>query len=187
MKKKYILLLMLAFVMTILSCDEAFPPRMVPSKIIVLRQALATYDVNNIDFSIVGENIYEETLQDTVDISGKIHLWWKKRSEIQAVIELTNQNFIVPPTRIIPPGILTMDPGERFFIKARWNLITDNGYNIIDLLEFPPELIVNNISKSKPEVFIFNVELNLFDQATKIELKYIEFTYQAWKLKTPSL
>ena len=166
------------------SCEESLPPRIVPENTLAITKIFATQEASNagifIGIRIIGENKYVETFQDTVNMKGNIHIWWTKHPEIEANVPLDNRYF-VEPTRI-QGSILTIDPGGEFHLETRWYLNTDDGKNIIDLLDFSHSPIVEGIVTAAPEKFMLEVELTLFKQTGLLRSKPQEFIFTGWKM-----
>jgi hypothetical protein len=166
------------------SCEESLPPRIVPQNTLEITEIIANQEANNdgifIAVRIIGENKYVETFQDTVNVEGNIHIWWMKHPEIEANVPLDNRYF-VEPTRI-QGSILTIDPGGEFHLETRWYLNTDDGKNIIDLLDFSHSPVVGGIVTAAPEKFMLEVQLTLFKQTGLLRSKPLEFIFTGWKM-----
>ena len=141
-------------------------------------QGVDKNDNHVVTISIIGENKYEETFHDSVYMTGRVHIWWKRKPDIVANIRLSNDNF-EHPTQIWGPYLI-VDPGGEVVILARWYLYTDDGRSILDMLDFgePNEC---DVVFASPEVFVVEVELILFKETGLLRLSPVEFTFYGWK------
>ena len=165
------------------SCDESLPPRIVPENTLAITKIFTAQETNGgiyVAIKVIGENTYGETFQDTVKMKGNIHIWWAKHPEIEANVPLDNRYF-VEPTRI-QGSILTIDPGGEFHLETRWYLNTNDGKNIIDLLDFSHSPIVGGIVTAAPEKFMLEVQLTLFKQTGLLRSEPQEFILAGWKI-----
>src|SRR5438477_7701307 len=84
-----------------LSCNEKLPVYVAPTKILSLRVAKveqlndrqAPPGYQAVHFQLVGENIFDEVFQDSVDIKGSMRIWWKRKPQRFRTISLTLENF----------------------------------------------------------------------------------------------
>ena len=171
-------------IIVLVSCEESLPSRIVPENTLQITKIFIAQEANNdgifIAVRIIGENKYVETFQDTVNVEGNIHIWWAKHPDIEANVPLDNRYF-VEPTRI-QGSILTIDPGGEFHLETRWYLNTDDGRNVIDLLDFSNSPVVGGIVTAAPEKFILEVQLILFKETGLLRSKPQEFVLTGWKI-----
>lgn len=175
----YIFLLLIFF----FSCEESLPPRISPQNTLEITKVFIAQEANGgifIAVKVIGENKYWETFQDTVNVNGNIHIWWTKHPEIEANVPLGNRNF-VEPTRI-QGNILTLDPGGEFHLETRWYLNTDDGRNIMDLIDFSNSPVIGEIIIAAPEKFVLEVQLTVFKETGLLRSKPQEFIFTGWKL-----
>ncbi len=174
--------LLIFCLLLLFSCEETLPPRIVPADTLQIIDVIATQGTDGTGFVIViliiGENVYEETFQDTVSLNGYAHIWWKKRPEIEAHVQLHNYNF-TPENKMVG-RILTIDPGQKFYIKTRWYLNTDDGENVMEYFTFKPTPD-NNGYIHAPETFIIQVKATIFDQLGFMESDPVELEIKAWR------
>ncbi len=167
-----------------LSCDESLPPRIVPQNTLEITDIIANQEGGAagifVALKVVGINRYGETFQDTVKVTGNIHIWWARKPEIEANVPLSNRHF-KDPTRI-SGSVLTLDPGEEFHLETFWYLYTDDGKNIIDMLDFSNSPVIDGIVTAAPEKFLLEVQLTLFEATGLILSKPHEFIIKGWKI-----
>jgi len=184
--KKNIYILILCLILPVLSCDESLPPRIAPENTLQIVDIWASQMANGgifVRFLIIGENLYEETFNAEVNVSGKLRIKWKRKPEKVATYDLNNSLF-VEPTRI-DGRTLTLDPGEQFYIAVSWYLNTDDGENIMDSLDFSDNNIQGNIITAKPEIFECETKVTVFDQVGLLISDVYEFTLVGWKMYDP--
>lgn len=180
----YIFLSLIFFI----SCEESLPPRIIPENSLAITKIFTAQEANGgifIAVRVIGENKYVETFQDTVNVEGNIHIWWAKHPEIEANVPLDNRHFVAP-TRI-QGSILILDPGGEFHLETRWYLNTDDGRNILDLLDFSTSPIVGGIVTAAPEKFVLEVQLTVFKETGLLRSKPQEFVLTGWKLADTTL
>jgi hypothetical protein len=170
-------------------CEESLPPRIVPQNTLEITDVLTAQEAEAnggifIAILVVGENRYSDTFQDIVDVNGKIHIWWTRDPDVEANVPLKNGHF-VEPTRI-QGNILTLDPGEKFYLKTRWYLNTDDGRYFIDLADFSQSPNIGGIVTAPPEKFMLEVQLTLFKETGLLRSEPHEFIITAWKLANPT-
>lgn len=72
-------------------------------------------------------NVYEETIQASIDAKGSLEIWPKGMPQWRATIPMTNDD-ILPSSAFSPAdNMLTIDPGEALYIQPAWNYKFDNG------------------------------------------------------------
>lgn len=181
--RNLILILIFGFILS--SCDESLPPRIEPAHLLEIKDLLASQGTVPggravIVVNIIGQNAYDETFQDVVNLQGKISVWWDKYPELQITIPLDNGNF--HKTTRFHQGVLTIDPGEEFRIRAEWYLFSDSGRDILNMLDYSSSTVQNNIIKARPEVFVLKAELILFENTGLSSTDSISFSFEGWKI-----
>lgn len=80
---------------------------------------------NGYEISIV--NLYEETIQDNMEIEGTVELSWVDKPELKTILKISNTSFydgnLDPVT-----GLLTLNPTDTVHLRIFWNfkLATDD-------------------------------------------------------------
>ncbi|MBN2355890.1 hypothetical protein JXO59_07240 [candidate division KSB1 bacterium] len=170
----------------IISCDEKLPPRIQPGSTMQISAFFADpayYEWIGglcLRIYIAIENTYEETFHDTVSVGGQVRIWWERRPEMTATVPLSNYD-IHPATRI-EGDVVTMDPGEKIYLECFWNLITDDGQRILDLLDYGEIPPGGGQVFAKPEVFKLQASVLIFEETGHLESEIIETTLEAWKI-----
>jgi hypothetical protein len=94
-------------------------------------------DVNNVNttrvtfkspqpiFNVGLKNVSDETVQDVAAIEGKLEIWCTDNPEVKVTLPLSittiNSSYYDENTNII-----TLDPGQIFWLKAYWNFQLDD-------------------------------------------------------------
>jgi hypothetical protein len=116
------------------------------------------------------ENVYEETFEGDVGVGGTIHIWWRDRPEVEATLSLDRQAHLL------------LDPGERYYIEANWYLTADDGRYVLSLLDFSGMDIRYGVHYARPEVFVLEVKVTLFEETGLLTSGPHEFLLEGWKL-----
>lgn len=84
------------------------------------------------------ENTYEETIQGTADIQGKLEIWLPGHREFMATLPLTNSNALMLNSRsVFDPATsnLTLNTHQKLYLKTEWKYKLDGGKWINEILE----------------------------------------------------
>ncbi len=171
---------LLILLMTALACEEKMPPRIEPQNTLAITNVLYTQGAYAsgpfMEFVFIITNLYEETFEGKVEIVGKAHVWMKKTPSIRATIAISNHH-LAPPSNIVG-DVLTIDPGGRCALKVYWYLLLDDGRNLLDLLDYSGSTASGGLIRSKPELFVMDAEIKLFNQLGYLqsERMVVEFT-----------
>lgn len=176
---RQLLALIAAAAALLLACEESLPPRVEPENPLVLTKMVANQGIYqagpHMVFVIEISNLYEETFQEEVNVHGKVTVWWERKPEIRTELEVTNSHF-VPPTRLTG-SVLTLDPGERCALKVYWYLQLDDGSSLLDLLDYSGAVPAGGLIQSKPERFVVEAEIKLFNQLGYLQSERLGFTF----------
>ena len=169
--KGVIWLVSLCFLLS--SCDESLPTRIVPQNILGIENVIINQGTGpagiHVSIAVGVQNVYEETFYDVVDITGNIHIWQKQNPSIEANLPISQH------------AKLQLKPGEKHFIYNFWLLETDDGQDIIELLDFSGNDARFGILYARPELFILEVKVTFFKETGLLTSGPHEFTLQGWK------
>lgn len=132
-----------------LGCEELLPPRDSPPEPFTVTVtprydyypgSIASPPRNQIEFTIVVRNVYDETIQDTLDMFGKLQIECQTFDLIKSTItkkrsldiNLANMKSIKNYDRFSHVTIL--GPGDSIVIELNWNFIVDDTLNILDYI-----------------------------------------------------
>jgi len=116
---------------------------------------------------------------------------FKTLMSIKAIICLLfGIGFILIPMTItayygMAPGIhgrlMTVDPGEYFYLNIIWDLYLDNSIWVVDLLNFETSNSSGQFIFSKPETFYIEAEISLFNETGVFSYDATPISLVAWK------
>ena len=156
------------------SCGESLPARIEPQGTLEIDHLLATQGTGpggiHIAIAVDVRNQYEETFAGQVDVTGNIHIWWKKNPQIEANIPVRER------------ANLLLDPGERHIINVRWLLLTDDREDVLDMLDYSGGDVRYGVAYARPEVFVMEVKLTVFEEIGLLTAGPHEFTVQGWEV-----
>ena len=180
MKSRILLLILVA---SLLACEESLPTRQEPQNPLAITNVIYAQGMYStgpfMEFLFLITNNYEETFQAEVTVTGHVTVWWKKRPDTRITLDLGNQHFVEPSK--INGKILTIDPGSFCTLKIYWYLQLENGASLLDLLDYSDSVPSGGLIKSKPETFVMEAGIKLFDQTGYLQSKPLTFTFVGYK------
>ncbi|HNW58408.1 MAG TPA: hypothetical protein PKI62_01875 [bacterium] len=179
--RKRLLLLLLPWLG--LACDESLPPRQEPQNTLAISDVIYTQGMYAsglfMEFVFIIENIYTETFQAPVAVNGQATVWWKNHPDIRVDLKINNQHF-APPSRFTG-STLTIDPGGRCALKIYWYLTLEDGRSLLDLLDYSGSVPVEGLIKSRPETFMMQATIKLFDKTGYLRTEPFTFSFSGYK------
>lgn len=122
----------LIVIVSLTGCEDPLPVYVVPDAIFEGRFISLTpdtltirddgtgtnsrYPVMTIVYAI--ENVYEETIQLTAEITGSVEIWIPTRPEMNSTVALSNINISPTSAMNYDTDVLTLNPGASIFIQA---------------------------------------------------------------------
>ena len=182
--RKLLLILLLGIIS--LTCKENLPTYEFPKNVLTL-QISGMGQLNDrvapppsmvVHVKLVGQNVYDEVFQDSVNVRGSMRIWWKRFPFKYRTLYITEKNF--SDRSLIHNGKLTLLPGQQFSLDVYWNCKTD------DSVYLPPEMIgqslyqaecIPKISCGEPEQLIVETSLNVYDRIGVLIVPPGEFTF----------
>jgi hypothetical protein len=64
------------------------------------------------------KNIYEETIQFTLSLSGTLEIWLPNRPDLNALYSISDQNITPTSAYNYSTGTLTLNPGQSLFLQS---------------------------------------------------------------------
>ena len=155
------------------SCSESLPSRIEPQNTleisdVVIEQGAGPGGIH-VAIAVDVRNNYEETFSGLIDVDGNIHIWMKRNPTVEANV------------RIRTRADLELDPDETHFINSRWFLNTDDGVDVLDLLDFTTDDVRFGIHYAVPEIFLLEVKVTLFNETGLLTSGPHEFILQGWR------
>jgi hypothetical protein len=169
-----------------LTCKESLPVYVVPQNIISfnvvsveqLSDRISPPDHQTVHFVFVGENIFDEVFQDSVDFKGSMRIWWKRKPDRYRTIYLTEKNLV--NRALVHNGKMLLVPGQQFKMEAYWNLKSDDSLYLVREMNFinPDKRICDyNIACADPEEFVIEASLNIYDRLGYISASPANFSF----------
>ncbi|MFH1569041.1 MAG: hypothetical protein ABIL09_13680 [Gemmatimonadota bacterium] len=156
------------------ACSESLPTRLVPQAPLEISRVLIGQGTGpaGIEVSITAEvrNTYEETFDGDVDILGNARIWWVGRPEIEANLPVRQTTH------------LRLDPSQRHILRWVWHLQTDDGRNVMSLLDFSGHDERYGVLYARPETFALEVAVTVFRETGLLRSGPHEFALEGWKL-----
>ena len=161
-----------------LRCDESLPVYVFPDRVLSLKVSLieqlndheAPPEHQMMHLVLIGQNIFDEVFQDSVDIHGSVKVVWKRKPTRHSTISLTSLNLT--DESLIVNGKMTLLPGQQFALNVYWNLTSDDGIYLPFEMNFSntaTRLCGYNTICSDPEDFEFDASLLVFDRIGTIK------------------
>lgn len=159
--------------LTVFGCAEPLPSRIVPPNPLVIDNVTVSQGTGDFGIQVVVSvgvrNNFEETFDGQVSINGELHIWWKNRPDVEVHLPIQ----IVDQIRLVP--------GASYQIRELWFLQTDDGQSVLDLLIYPGDVRFG-ISYARPETFVAEMRMTVFDATGLLSTGPQEFTLQGWRL-----
>jgi hypothetical protein len=174
------------FLLLFVSCTEKLPPRIEPQNTLSITDVVYTQGNEGtpfMEFLIVGQNNYEETFDSNVEIKGAVHIRATSDASITGLITIGNVN-VVQPTQF-RGNELTVDPYGKFYLRVYWYLTCEDGRNLMNILDFPQDMIKAGIMYARPMSFQIDAEVCLFKQLGYIKSAKYHVVYNGWKPVQP--
>ncbi len=169
-----------------LTCKESLPSYVFPKNVLTfqvtemgqLNDRLAPPTSMIVHVKLVGQNIYDEVFQDSVNIKGSVRIWWKRFPFLFRTLYLTEKNF--SDRSLIHNGRLTLLPGQQFSLDVYWDCKTD------DSVYLPPRMIdqslylascAQNVLCAEPEQFMVETSLTVYERLGVLVAAPGEFTF----------
>ncbi len=185
--KKVFEIAVLACALVGVQCEETLPPRIEQQSALQISSVISlqgTYEIGQFMEFVIGiENIYRETFQEKVSITGKMEVWLEKNPSIRGFVNISNSD--VSPTPNFSGTTLTLEPGGRFFLKLYWYLYLEDGRYLIDLLDYSEGVEREGLINSKPETFVMEAQFKIFNQLGYLKTEKHTLLFTGYK-KVPN-
>ena len=134
-KIKYTLYSSLIIILLMGGCKESLPPYNTPSHVFSTRTNF-TYEysptANYFLFQIFFTNVFDETLEDTIDLEGNFIITPTRDLNRSKTVQL-DPGFIESTSMYDPKsGIITIDPGKSIELRYIWDFSDDSGNKLTD-------------------------------------------------------
>jgi len=167
-------------------CEESLPSYESPVDLLAIRKMEASVggvERSSLIIDIRGVNNYDDTLQDTVRVTGTLDVWFPSHEDWRITIPLTNAD-LKPPSRLIG-RLLTIDPGDTFRLQASWDLVSKSGQDILP--HIPDEYFYEKTGThyTQAEQIKYQASFSLFRQAGYMESAVQEYQFKGFWKDTP--
>lgn len=161
------------------SCDESLPTRIVPQNDLEIARVLIAQQTGPAGIQVLSafyvENMYDETFSGMVNAKGNVRIWWKRRPGFEANLPVRENTQ------------LRLDPGERHAFEVRWLLRADDGRYLLDHLDFSGNDVRYGVRYARPEDFLLEISVTVFEETGLLTSGPHEFTLQGWELEGPPI
>jgi hypothetical protein len=179
-----------------LSCDEVLPPREEPPPVlssvltivsaanpIVIRNGLPAGTMGAIQVSVT--NVYDDVLQDSSILEGRVEVWMKDNPDVRAVILLTESDLVT--YNLLNGGTLTIGVDTTLIMLRQWSHRTVSGVPVWEYVDLFPGVTPGGegYCMSKPITFVVRCSLRVFKSYGQIQFpdQEIPLIYQVFGIQ----
>lgn len=179
-------LALLALALASLSCKEALPTYADPKNVMAfkvtlieqLNDRLAPPGRQVVHMVLEAENVHDEVFYDSVNISGAVRIWWKRRPVRYRTMTLTQGNL--QDRDLIRNGKIMLLPGQKVSFDVFWNLRSDDGIYLPREMNFAflrRRTCDFNVACADPEEFVVESSLKMFDRLGVVPAPVTSFMF----------
>ena len=151
------------------ACDEQLPPRNDPEALFeasLTTEYILHFDENDVRFTVNVVNVFDETLQDTVDLSGQLQVVLLRDPTIVRTLRLSVDSLITTAGYNPYTRILTVNPGDTLRMRVRWDLTDDRNVWLPErVFDFYSDTTCPLRYLAKGESFLIRGNLTVFRRA----------------------
>jgi hypothetical protein len=179
-----------------LSCDESLPPRESPptvltsslsvitfGKPIVIREGVPVGTLGAVEIHVT--NVYDDVLQDSCVLEGRVQIWMKNNPEVRAEFLLTDPDLVT--YRMLNNRTLTIGIDTTLIMLHQWSHRTVDGVPIWEYLVLSPGATMagERFCISDGTTFIVRCSLRLFKSFGQIQIpdQEVTLTYQVFGIQ----
>jgi hypothetical protein len=179
-----------------LSCDESLPPREGPpevlssvlsvindGKIVVVRGGLPAGTMGAIQINVT--NVYDDVLQDSCVLEGRVEFWLKKDPSVRAEFLLTEADLVT--YNLVDRTTLTIGVDTTLIMLHQWSHRTVDGVPLWEYLHLYPSATPRGepCCISSPTPFIVRCSLRVFKSYGQIQFpdREVVLTYQVFGIE----
>lgn len=176
----------------LLSCDESLPPREIPPQLFSA-ETNAVYDYypgktpetyrNHIKIFVLIKNMYDETIQDTLNFFGTMRINWETQQPFDTLFskEKTvdlNRSHIKYMKQYDPSTkIVTIDPSDSILIEYDWNFVTNDSSNLLKFFPFSLPGGEFGCKVSPKQIITISASVGLFKFRGNINPKLLNYSH----------
>jgi hypothetical protein len=179
-----------------LSCDESLPPRETPPTVLssalsVISNRATIYIRDGVPVGTLGAvqisvtNVYDDVLQDSCVLEGRVEIWMKDRPEVRAEFLLTEIDLVT--NSMLNRRTLTIGVDTTLIMLHQWAHRTVEGIPIWEYLDLSPGATMSGerYCISNPTAFIVRCSLRIFNSYGQIQIpdQEVILTYQVFGIE----
>jgi|GEM_PF-6305281 len=179
-----------AGLLMLLSCKfkDTIGPEPVPQR----KLAIANFFGDQANYPLTGpciriyiavKNIGDEAISDTLRLDGQVRVWFRDQPEIFGTQKVTNRD-IIEPTQVTS-GLITLEPGQKVHIEVFWQLHTEDGRSINDLVDYSSSPIINGQVASQPEMLAMKGQVSIFPAGGYLQTDTEETVFIGYQAASP--
>ncbi len=185
-----VIVFIIAVAVTSSGCDESLPPNdQQPISFSIDRRAGYDYypgpsPRNQIKFVFTIKNVYDETIEDTLDLSGNVTVTWLTPTSASGETLHTSKTIQLNKAFITyikgynaSTGIFTFDPEDSLVIEYNWNFVTDNNINLLDYFPAYPRGGPNGCKITPQQTIRTSGSVHLMKSRGNIVIRPFDYTY----------
>jgi len=163
----------------ILACDESLPPRNDPSRL--FRGSADTkysllWNENALRIGINIVNIYDETIQTSVNMVGTVKISLVRNKIYQKTITMNVSNLVSTKFYNSLTKELTLDPGDSIRFIYTWNFVDDNDDNLPqDVFHYYGDVSCPGRSLANSESFLISGSFQIIEKLGTFPLNPVVF------------
>jgi len=179
-----------------LSCDESLPPPEVPrtvlsgtltviqaGDIVVVRDGLPIGTMGAIQIDVT--NVYDEVLQDSSILEGRVEIWMKDKPDVRAEVLLTDADLVT--YRMLRGRYLTIGVDSTMVLLKQWSHHTVTGEAMWDHVRLYPAATTGGepYCVSDPITFVVRCSLRVFKSSGQIQFpdQEVQLTYHVFGIQ----
>lgn len=165
-----------------LSCNESLPPHD-PVEFLqphIEAEYVVAPATNGVAVSVKFINVFDETLQGRLGISGKIELAWKLFPDVKKVIDLNSTNLSYARNYNGITGELTLAPGDSVIISCLWSVMADSEAQMRNMIFlFEPDSKCGRRRVAHSQTFTVTGEARIFRNNAPMSLGQTDVSFCA--------
>ncbi len=169
-----------------LRCKETLPTYQDPKNVLALKvtlieqlnDRLAPPGRQAVHAVLEAENVFDEVFYDSVNVSGAVRIWWKRRPVRFKTIVLSQSNL--QNRDLIANGKIMLLPGQKISLDLYWNLRSDDGIYLPHEMNFAflrRRICDFNVACADPEEFVLEASLKIYDRLGFIQAPPTSFMF----------
>jgi hypothetical protein len=156
------------------ACTETLPPRIEPRLVFVATiegHYTLTMIENNLRLYLTFQNVYDQTIQDTLSLDGNIEIIFNRAPTLIRSIRLRPANIVTPHVYDPTTGMITLAPQSGVVFTWTWDFITDDSTDMRTLFSYYNDTTCRGLRMiANPEVVTIRGALRLTRRTPEVIL-----------------